>query len=62
MRELVVTENITIDAGAGWFDVQDDDARADMAEVEQPAPRMRLVEATPFRSGIVLLTYRPQDS
>jgi dihydrofolate reductase len=26
---------------------------------EQPAPRMRLAETTPFASGVVLLTYRP---
>ena len=87
MRELIVTENITLDgvieATEGWFDPAGADAEIDQADVElvdeyrlfvypvvlgrgerlfadaTKVPRLRLVEARPFRSGIVLLRYRP---
>lgn len=49
MRQLVITENITLDgvieATEGWF---------------APVPRLRLVETQSFRSGVVLLRYRTE--
>src|SRR5919112_300620 len=102
MRDLIVTENITldgvIDASEGWFAVADDPEgdQSDLQEAlgEQSAaadavlfgrvneyrlfvypvvvgrgrrlfpdgtsvPALRLVETRPFRSGVVLLRYRP---
>jgi hypothetical protein len=54
-RDLVVTENITvdsvIDAAGDWFLPSGADDARDVAEP-------RHVEAQPFASGIVLLRYR----
>lgn len=73
MRDLIITENITldgvIDAAGGWF-MPAGDEETDQSDVvaalagqrlfqdAADVPRLELVETRPSTSGIVLLRYR----
>jgi hypothetical protein len=51
VRDLIITENITLDGVMG----RGQRLFADATEL----PRLRLVETLPFRCDVVLLRYRP---
>ncbi len=69
--KLVITQNITLDgvieAVNDWFwpDGDGDDTSDIEADLQRQmrdgvdVGKLELVDATPFRSGVVLLTYRP---
>ncbi|CAN5814538.1 hypothetical protein BH24ACT6_BH24ACT6_09100 [soil metagenome] len=69
--KLVITRNITLDgvieATDGWFlpEGDGDDTSDIEAELQRQmrdgvdGGRLELVDSTPYRSGVVQLTYRP---